>query len=233
MIMIGFNGFLEHATFLNRINRFVAEITTTAGTMLCHVPNTGRMQELLFDGARILVRKSLNSKRKTAYDLIAVNTTHGWMAIDSRFPNQLVKYGIINGFFTDFTECLSIREEFQFGNSRFDLLYHNSTDTWLIENKCCTLVENGLAQFPDAPTERGKKHMEELTVAISKGYKTAVFFIVQCRYAVAFKPNEAVDPDFCKSLRKAAAAGTKIYAYNCFVTDTSISLLHQIPVYLR
>lgn len=230
--MIYFQGTLATGVFEKRNNRFVAQGFIDGRRVVLHVPNTGRMAELLFPGARILCRRADEDRRKTEYDLIAVETARGWMAIDSRLPNLLVRQGIETGFVSYFPKPVAVRNEVPFQTSRFDLELSYRNEKWLIENKCCTLVDGETAMFPDAPTERGRKHIVELAEALKMGYRSAVFFVVQCDYAKFFRSNDEMDPLFGQALREGAHAGIKVFAYNCHVTKMGISLWKQIPVLL-
>lgn len=233
LIAIDFTGKIIKGRFLERLNRFLAYGQIKEEKLLMHIPNTGRMRELLIKGAEILCKKSENPNRKTVYSIIAVNTSLGWMAIDSSLPNKLVAQALKLGIISDFNNNYFIKPEIEYKNSRFDIGLTNSRCQWLIEVKCCTHVKEGVGRFPDAPTVRGTRHMNELRDAVQSGlFNCALFFVVQCSYAHSFSPNDDTDPKFGKALRQAYESGVKIYAFNCKISEKSINLWTSIPIIL-
>lgn len=221
------DGTYYHARFKERPNRFLARIELESSPrsnklVEVHVPDPGRLKELLLPDARVILRKSSNHTRKTRYSLIGVKTGDIWVNIDSYFANRLFKeeYDII--------PCLQryriIQSEYAFGNSRFDFLMSN-VDTHqkaLIEVKSVTLVKNGVALFPDAPTVRGVKHVNELMRAVEiKEYQSFIIFIIKRNDVFSFKPNELIDPNFTQALGTAIQKGVKICAVKCFYDPIS------------
>lgn len=223
--------------FMARPNRFIAHIEIGGEIRVCHVKNTGRCRELLIPGARVYVEESQNPDRKTKYDLIAVEkqTQTGPLLInmDSQAPNKAAAEAI-PGLLPDLT---LLRPETVFGNSRFDFYAETagadgSPEKWFIEVKGVTLEENGVARFPDAPTERGAKHLKELCACMDSGYRAAVLFLIQMKGVRYFEPNEATDPDFAAALRQAAARGVEIWAFDCAVTPTSMVADKRVEISL-
>ncbi|MFZ5965988.1 MAG: DNA/RNA nuclease SfsA [Bacillota bacterium] len=226
-------GELFEATFIRRINRFLAEIEIDRQIAFAHVPNTGRMKELLVEGTKIIVRHIHNTKRKTKYDLLMVYKDNFIVCIDSQLPNVLLEKAFKNGYFPQFEGYNNIRREVQFGSSRFDLFVDNGKDFAFIEGKCVTFVrEDQGASFPDAPTERGRKHVLELIEAVNKGIRGAVFFVVQRQDAVYFVPNGDRDPAFSQVVKMAYDAGVEFYAIICNVSKEYIEFSNEIPVHI-
>ena len=213
------------ATFLRRINRFTASVDIAGRVETVHVKNTGRLGELLINGANITLQKSYNQTRKTAYDLISVYKDGlGWVNIDSLAPNKLVKAYLDNRGYD------LVRPEFTYGSSRFDFYMERGAEKYLLEVKGCTLAPeptNRTGYFPDAPTERGVKHIEELTAALKNGYQTAVAFVIQMNGIEKVLPNNETQPVFGEALRTAAAAGVKVFAFRCNVTADNIEIIGQ------
>lgn len=224
---------MEEAVFLSRPNRFLAEIELVSergSTKICHVKNTARCRELLIPGVKIWVQKSDNPTRKTKYDLISVVKNGGLVNMDSQAPNKaaaewLPKSGI-------FSEHARIRQEVTFGNSRFDLYVEDGKRKAFIEVKGVTLEEDGAAKFPDAPTERGVKHVRELIACRKSGYETYLLFLIQMKGIRYFEPNDRTHPAFGEALRDAARQKVTILAYDCQVDFQSMTVDQQIPVRL-
>ncbi len=218
--------------FKERINRFIAHILINGQVERVHVANTGRMRELLVDDARVIVRKVDNPSRKTNFDLLHVYRNGSLVYIDSKTPNILLEKAFKEGGLHNFEKDYDIvKREVVYGNSRFDLGLTNSEETVLIEAKCVTLVKEGnLASFPDAPTERGRKHVLELIDAKKNGFRTAVFFIIQRDDAVLFEPNRLMDNKFAEAVKTAHDNGVEFYAYICDIKPNEISIKERIPV---
>lgn len=227
-------GNLIEGVFVKRINRFIAHILVNDQIEVVHVANTGRMRELLLEGARVIVRRVDNPNRKTNYDLVMVYKNGTLVLIDSKIPNILLEKAFREGQLEGFGNYDYIKREVSYGNSRFDIGLSNRSENLLIECKCGTLVkENNLASFPDAPTERGRKHIYELIEAKGSGYRAAVFFIIQRDDAEAFTPNREMDPDFADAIKLAYKVGVEIYAYICSVSLKEIKLKQKIPVIIN
>lgn len=227
-------GALIEGVFVERINRFIAHILIDDEIQVAHVANTGRMKELLIKGARVIVRKVDNPNRKTNYDLVMVYKNDILVLIDSKMPNILIEKAFREGGLEDFGDYDYVKREVSFGNSRLDIGLSNSHENILVECKCATLVkENNIATFPDAPTERGRRHILELIKAKSQGYRAAVFFVIQREDAVEFTPNRDMDEDFAEAVKKAYEQGVEFYAYICSVSLNDIRIKKKIPVVIN
>ncbi len=221
-------GEVVSGTFIERPNRFIAVVDVDGRTERCHVKNTGRCKELLIPGVKVVLEKQASASRSTAYDLIAVYKGGMLVNIDSQAPNSVAteSIGRIIGP-VDF-----VKPEYTFGDSRIDIYAESSGIKYLMEVKGVTLEDNGIVLFPDAPTERGVKHLKELTRAAGEGYKTCVLFIVQMEKADHFEPNYAMHREFGEALETAAAAGVSVRAFTCIVDPGSMVLDKEIPVVL-
>ena len=221
-------------TFLSRPNRFVAQVALDGRTETCHVKNTGRCRELLIHGCRVYLTRSDNPARKTKYDLIAVEkeTARGPLLInmDAQAPNHVFEAWARAGRFRPGLTLL--RPETVYGASRFDFYWETDTDRGFVEVKGVTLEEDGVARFPDAPTLRGVKHLEELIAARQAGYQAALCFIVQLAGAKYVTPNDTTHPQFGQALRRAAAAGVEVFALGCAVTPDTLTAEEFVPVRL-
>lgn len=217
--------------FGSRPNRFIAYCEVGGNTERCHVKNTGRCRELLVNGAKVYLSISDNPKRSTRYDLIAVMKGDRLINMDSQIPNGVAEEGLRRiPMFSDVTD---IRREYTYGDSRIDLMAEGDGKRYLIEVKGVTLEENGIVRFPDAPTERGVKHIRELVKSIRDDYIPCLLFIIQMDDAERFEPNRSTDPEFANALADAAEAGVNILAYTCSVTPDSIELKDPVEVVLR
>lgn len=209
------------AKFLSRPNRFIAHIEIDGRMEVCHVKNTGRCKELLTENATVFVQKSDNPNRKTKYDLIAVVKSDRLINMDSQIPNKVfAEWAVQSGFFGNIT---LLKAEKTYGNSRFDYYIETDTDKIFVEVKGVTLEENGVVKFPDAPTERGVKHINELCRCVADGYKAYIFFIIQMDNVQYFAPNRDTHPQFADALADAVKQGVKIVALDCKVTKDSIA----------
>lgn len=217
--------------FLRRPNRFIAHVELNGQEVVCHVKNTGRCRELLTPGAVVWLCKSENPARKTAYDLIAVQKGAWLINMDSAAPNAVFAEFAAAGKFLPDTE--SVRGEVRYGASRFDFCITAGGQTHYVEVKGVTLEENGIVRFPDAPTERGVRHVRELMAAKEAGFGAHIVFVIQMEQAEYFAPNVRTHPAFGAVLREAAEAGVGIYAYTCRVTPDSLELKDPVPVVLE
>ncbi len=220
--------------FLSRPNRFIAEVELQGEKHLVHVKNTGRCRELLVEGARVYLEDCLSPKRKTRYDLIAVEKGDLLINMDSQAPNQVFREYAQSG---EFVENLSLlKGEQRFGNSRFDFYYEYYLDGILrkgyVEVKGVTLEEDGVACFPDAPTLRGVKHIGELIEAQKQGFETGICFIIQMAGMRYLCPNDVTHPAFGDALRQAEKAGVKVFALSCLVEPDLLQVQGEIPLYL-
>jgi len=221
------------AIFLERPNRFLAEVLIDEKREIVHVRNSGRCKEILIPGTRIYLEKIVkNEKRKTRYSLISAYKGSQLINIDSQIPNQLAYDALRNNALLAIDVGENIKREVKYNSSRFDLMYNNHNKRGFIEIKGVTLEKNGTAFFPDAPTIRGKKHVDELILASKKGYENYIIFIIQMKGISCFRPNDKMDPGFGISLRKANSVNVKIMAYDCFVTDDCIQIDKPIKVML-
>ena len=214
--------------FISRPNRFIANVEIDGEIQVVHVKNTGRCKELLLPGSTVYCEKSDNPNRKTAYDLVAVEKGKLLINMDSQAPNVAFSEFIHDGSFKDGIEYIA--RERKYKNSRFDFYFKRKGKEYFAEVKGVTLEDEGVVLFPDAPTERGVKHLTELEDAVKNGYGGCVVFVVQLKEAKYFTPNRKTHPEFADKLKEVQKAGVEIFAYTCNVTPNSISLLSQIPV---
>lgn len=210
------------AEFVSRPNRFIAHVLVDGSPVVCHVKNTGRCKELLVPGARVILQKSANPARKTAYDLIAVYKGERLINMDAAAPNAVCAEWLASGGLGFKPE--RIRAECKHGDSRFDFYLEHNGQGAFIEVKGVTLEEDGVVRFPDAPTERGVKHLRGLAQCVWEGYEAWAVFIIQMRGVQYFEPNWATHPAFAQALREARAAGVNVIALDCHVTEDSLEV---------
>ena len=222
---------ISKGTFLERPNRFIAYAELDGKTEVIHVKNTGRCAELLIPGASIYVQESDNPARKTKWDLIGVEKGSRMINMDSQVPNLVVKEWIESGHLT--SDIRMVRPETAYGNSRFDLYVETGSSRIFIEVKGVTLEEEGVVRFPDAPSDRAVKHLQELEKAVREGYEAYVFFVIQMKGVRYFTPNMDTHPAFCEALKSAKAAGVNILAYDCRVSGDQIEIADPVPVVLE
>lgn len=218
------------ATFKSRPNRFIAEVEVDEEIVIAHVPNTGRCKELLVEGTTVYLMPSDNPKRKTKFSLLFVENNGALVSIYSQEANKIVYEAILNGDISEFNCYDLIEREKTVGNSRIDIYLANTIDNvnfnkdniydttgsnedCYVEVKGVTLVENNIAIFPDAPTERGRKHLEELIELKKKGHRAVAFFLIQHPNGDSFMPNWKTDPNFSETLIRAEKAGVEILVY--------------------
>lgn len=218
----------EKAVFLKRPNRFIAEVEIQGKRETVHVKNTGRCKELLIPGTEVILEKSGNPNRKTKYDLICVNKQGRLINMDSQIPNKAAEEWIKKGGL--FPEEVSIRPEKKYGNSRFDLYVESPVRRAFVEVKGVTLEEDNVVRFPDAPTVRGIKHVEELIHCMEEGYEAYLLLVIQMKGVKKFMPNWETHPEFGQALAKAEKAGVKILARDCLVTEDTIEIQEEVPV---
>lgn len=216
--------------FIDRPNRFIAHVETESGIQRVHVKNTGRCKELLIPGATVYLEKGMNPARKTPYDLIAVEKGTRLINMDSQAPNQVFgEWAEAGEFLPDVT---AVRREYRFGESRLDFCLETPKGLHLVEVKGVTLEENDAVRFPDAPTERGIKHILELQRAVKEGHDATLCFVVQMEGIRSVAPNDLTHPAFGDALRKAALAGVRVCAYDCTVTPDRLKIRQAVPVLL-
>lgn len=222
-------------TFIERPNRFIAYAEIEGKIEKTHVKNTGRCRELLLPDTCVYLEKSDNPNRKTAYDLVAVEKVREGkkpllINMDSQAPNHAVEEWLQKGNL--FSQNAFIKREYTYGKSRFDFYIEDGERKAFLEVKGVTLEKDGLALFPDAPTERGVKHIEELSACMDEGYEAYILFVIQMKEMHTFSPNDKTHPDFGKALRKAANKGVKVLAVDCNVGTDYMELDRYIEVSL-
>lgn len=215
--------------FIARPNRFIAHVETDCGVVVVHVKNTGRCRELLLPGAAVYLEKAQNPARKTQYDLIAVEKGPLLINMDAQAPNKVFAEWAAQGGLPGLT---LLRPETTWGRSRFDFYWESPMEKGFVEVKGVTLEKDGGAFFPDAPTLRGVKHLQELIAARQAGYRTAVCFVIQMNDIRFFSPNDETHPEFGSALREAAAHGVDVWAYSCRVTPCSLVMDQPVPLRL-
>ena len=227
---------IEKGRFIERPNRFIARVEINGQTETVHVKNTGRCKELLQKGCTVYLEKSDNPERKTKYDLVAVEKIREGkppllINMDSQIPNAAAEEWLLKG--NIFSENAVIRREVKYGASRFDFYIDDGERRAFLEVKGVTLENDGVSMFPDAPTERGVKHINELIKCMADGYEAYILFVIQMKEIRLFTPNYQTHPEFGKALCEAEKAGVKIMAVNCVVTSESIEIDSEIRVQLQ
>lgn len=219
--------------FVARDNRFRVTVEVAGQHVWAHLPNSGRLGELLVPGYRAVLIERPGAHRKTGYDLSLVELEGRWVSVDARLPNDLVEKALRAGQLQPLDGYSVIRREIVYGRSRFDfLLEARDRPPCLVEVKSITLVVAGLGCFPDAVTARGRRHLLELAQAAEAGYRAATVFIVQREDATGMRPHDESDPDFGRALREAACRGVEIYAYACRVEPERVEIARPLPVHL-
>lgn len=227
--------------FMKRLNRFIAYVLVDGQEVICHVKNTGRLRELLKDGTPVFLEFHPNAEalgRKTAYSLVGVykddagaNGRRLLINIDSQAPNTAAFEWLESGAFS-FGKVSDLKREAVYGNSRLDLAFQLDEKPALMEVKGVTLENFGTARFPDAPTQRGVKHVSELIKAAENGYLAFILFVIQMKGVSVFTPNRETHPEFADTLKRAKNAGVEILAYDCVVTEKGITIDQPLPVKL-
>ena len=215
--------------FLARPNRFVAHVQIGGKEEICHVKNTGRCRELLPAGAKVWCQRFDNPKRKTKFDLITVQKESRIINMDSQAPNAAAREWLLSGGLGEISE---LKGEYTHGDSRFDFSFMKDGRRCFLEVKGVTLEQGGICAFPDAPTERGVKHLRGLTRLAREGYGAYVLFVVQMADVRYLHPNDATDPAFGVALREAASAGVTVAAVDCAVTEDSMVIRDFVEVRL-
>lgn len=239
---------IQKGVFLKRPNRFIAHVLIDGKEEVVHVKNTGRCRELLVEGVELWLEDftEAGGTRKTKYDVIGVNKRvedgHLLINMDSQAPNKVAEEALVSGVFQMPGFCglpTLVKREVTYGKSRFDLYMEGSDELdstkikkAFIEVKGCTLEKNGVVMFPDAPTERGVKHILELIEAKKAGYEAAILIVIQMERAEYFCPNDETHPEFGEALRLAQREGVHVLAYNCKVTPDTLELDRPVPVKL-
>ena len=215
--------------FRARPNRFIAHIEIDGAVEICHVKNTGRCRELLVPGCTVWCQRSDNPNRKTKFDLIAVQKGDRLINMDSQAPNKAAGEWLAGGGLGEITE---LRPEVRHGDSRYDFSFLKDGKRCFLEVKGCTLEEDGICAFPDAPTERGAKHLRGLLEAVREGHGAWVLFVIQMADVKYLRPHGERDPAFAEALREAAAGGVNVLAMDCAVTEDTMVIRKAVPVHL-
>ena len=227
--------------FINRPNRFIANVKTGEKTTTAHVKNTGRLGELLKEGADVFLEDHVENmgSRKHRYSLVGVTKPSAkedrLVNIDSQAPNKVVKEALEDGRLLPcgVKRISYVKAEYMYGDSRLDFYVEgDGGEKLLTEVKGVTLEENGIARFPDAPTERGIRHIEELIHAVEEGYRACIVFVIQMMGVVAFSPSDAAHPQFGEALVKAASMGVEVLARDCMVDEMGMRLDEPVKVTL-
>ncbi len=221
---------ISSAKFISRQNRFIAYVDLDGGEEVCHVKNTGRCRELLIEGAEVFVQEADTSSRKTKYDLIGVVKGNRIINIDSQVPNKIFYEWLCRGNFID--NIKSIKPEARYKNSRFDFYVETEKERIFIEVKGVTLEDDNVVLFPDAPTQRGVKHIRELIECVEEGFRAFVVFVIQMKGVRCFMPNHKTHPEFAEALRLASCKGVGIIALDCNVEENFIEINERVEVKL-
>ena len=222
-------GSMVPGRFLQRPNRFIAHVEIQNETQICHVKNTGRCRELLPPGAQVWCEVAQNPARKTKFDLITVQKGHRLINMDSQAPNTAAREWLLAG---GLGQIDNLRPETVHGGSRFDFSFTKDGRPCLLEVKGVTLENDGVCAFPDAPTQRGARHLRHLAQAVQEGYGAYVLFVIQFSPAKYLHPNDKTDPKFGQALRQAAENGVQVLAMDCTVTPESMVLQNPVEVKL-
>ncbi len=216
--------------FLSRPNRFIAHILIHGKEEICHVKNTGRCRELLQPGAKVWCDDALSPARKTRYDLIAVEKGSRLINMDSQAPNAAVKQWLQDG---GLGEISDLKAESRHGNSRFDFSFQKDGRPCFLEVKGVTLEHDGVCAFPDAPTQRGARHLKELAALTKEGFGAYVLFVIQMENVKYLHPNDATDPEFALALRQAQKSGVTVLAMDCAVAPDTMTLRSPVEIRLK
>ncbi len=231
-IPLGRGGELVEAIFLARPNRFLVEAQLGDTIVQAHLADRGRLKETLVLGARLLLARASGAGRKTAFQAVAAYRGTELTSIDTQLPNRLVEAALRAQALVPFARYPEVRRESREGSSRFDFRLAAGTEQCLLEVKSAGLVIDGVAWFPDAPTDRGRRHLQELAMLAKEGIRTAVVFIAQGQ-AQAVAMNRQIDPAFADTLDQARADGLEVYAYTCPLTSAGISLGEPVPIMIN
>lgn len=226
-----FNEKIVKAKFIDRPNRFKANVILDGVEVVVHVPNTGRCKEILIPDCDILLRKAENPNRKTQYDLIAGYKDGKLINIDSQVPNKVVEEALQTGMIDKLKNFNCIEREKVYGNSRFDFKLSNyAGEIYYLEVKGVTLEERGYSMFPDAPTDRGRKHVLELIDAKKNNIGAGILFLIQMDEMKGFSTNKKMDPKFAEAVTLAYKSGVDIFAYDCTIGENFLTLSNEVPV---
>ncbi len=218
-----------YGKFISRPNRFIAHVDISGEEIICHVPNTGRLKELLYPGAEVAVSHHPLAHRKTKYELQMAKKKGSWVSIHSQLPNALAVEAIKAGIIQELQGYSIINREVTYGDSRFDLQLIGK-GICFVEVKGVTLELENWGYFPDAPTERGRKHIDGLVQAVKDGHRAVLLFVVQMDNVAGFSPNADMDPLFAQKVKEAAETGVEVLAYRCSVSPREVKISDRIPV---
>ncbi|MBC8376923.1 MAG: DNA/RNA nuclease SfsA [FCB group bacterium] len=225
-------GLIE-AEFVDRPNRFLSKVRIDGKVHDSHVPDPGRLKELLFPGARVLVEPKSGENRRTKFATVMVYSGDELISINSQLPNRFVRHCLDNSLIPEFKGWTVKKQEYIFGKSRFDFLLERDGQEKLLEVKSATLVEDGIARFPDAVTSRGRRHVLHLAESIAPERSAAVLFIVQRSDALSFEPHWGRDPEFAQALQDSVRDGVELVVYTTKLKPDSITLKSSIPYILE
>lgn len=223
-------GQIVQGRFIRRMNRFAAEVEMDGRTEPVHVKNTGRLKELLVPGAEVFLEVARSAARKYKHSLVAVRKNGTLVNIDSQAPNTVVEEALRDGKVHELGTLRLWRREAVYGNSRFDFYFEGDGRKGFIEVKGVTLAREDMALFPDAPTTRGTRHVQELVAAADEGYEGVVFFLVQMRGCRRFAPHADLDGAFAEALRNAVRRGVRVLAYDARVSESAIAIGEPLEV---
>lgn len=218
------------ARFIKRLNRFVAEVELDGKKELCHVKNTGRCRELLREGVSVYLEKSKNENRKYKYSLVTVQKGERLVNMDSSAPNKAVYEWLKDESY--FKNITYLKPECTYGKSRFDFYFEYEGKKAYAEVKGVTLENEGVVSFPDAPTQRGLKHINELCECMKEGFEAYIIFVVQMKDVLYFTPNDSHDPKFSEGLRRAEKSGVRVLCFDCEVTENEMNIKDEIVIKL-
>ncbi len=221
------------ATFISRPNRFIANVDIDGTETAVHVANSGRLRELLIPGRSVHLEQAIPGLRRTLYTLSLVEMPSSLVSIDSRLSPALASEAFALGAFPRLSAFQTLSREVSYSDSRLDLMLSSDSACCYIETKCSTLVNDGVAMFPDAPTERGARHLRDLIHARKAGHRASVMFVIQREDASSFAPNWNTDREFCEMLALASKSGVEVCAYTCKVSLEGISIHCEVPVDLK
>lgn len=220
--------------FIERINRFIGKVLVDGRIEEAHVPNTGRLKELLYEGNDVLMSHHPEGSRKTAYSIRLARKGHEWYGVDAQLTNSLAAEVLASGTIPGIEDYRAIRPEVKYGDSRFDFRIDcQSGESIFVEVKCVTLEVEGVGRFPDAPTERGRRHLRGLIENVENGGKSMVIFVCQGGGIHSFSPNRETDTEFSRILVEAASKGVRILAYRMNVSPDGIFMDNEIPIKLE
>lgn len=227
-----FNDEFQSAFFLERLNRFLVRVDISGNQIFAHLADPGRLNELLIPGARMLLQISPGEHRKTAFTVMFIEHIGRWVSINSTLPNRMVLDSLNRQILPDLESAELIKAEFTLGHDRFDFLVTSATKKMILEVKGVTLAENGIARFPDAVTERGRRHLDHLVQLKSQGYETGVYFVIQRDDVISFEPHYERDPKFAHALVNANKHGVRLFAYSCKITAHAMEWHQRVKINL-